>query len=29
MAIFLPEDAHAPSVGTGIIHKVVVKVLVA
>ncbi|OGV67956.1 MAG: hypothetical protein A2498_02880 [Lentisphaerae bacterium RIFOXYC12_FULL_60_16] len=29
MAIFLPEDAHAPSVGAGILHKVVVKVLVA
>ena len=25
-AIFFPEDAHAPAVATGVIHKVVIKV---
>ena len=28
LAIFFPEDAHAPMVGTGQLHKVVVKVAV-
>jgi YhcH/YjgK/YiaL family protein len=27
-AIFFPEDAHAPLVGTGTIHKVVIKIAV-
>lgn len=26
--VFFPEDAHAPLVGTGVIHKIVVKVAV-
>lgn len=28
-AVFFPEDAHAPLVGTGVIHKVIVKVAVS
>jgi len=27
-AIFFPEDAHAPLVGTGELHKIVVKIAV-